>query len=74
MSSIPPSVLEAATIDGANYWQRAFRVVIPMLVRQAVPQRGFLRAPVAPGRSSARRCVYWYLVLLSFGEPSWKTP
>jgi len=33
MSSIPPSVFEAAVIDGANYWQRAFRIVIPMLVR-----------------------------------------
>lgn len=33
LSAIPPSVFEAAIIDGANYWQRAFRVVIPMLVR-----------------------------------------
>ena len=33
MSAIPPSVFEAAIIDGANYWQRAFRIVIPMLVR-----------------------------------------
>lgn len=33
MSAIPPSVFEAAVIDGANYWQRAFKIVIPMLVR-----------------------------------------
>ena len=33
LSAIPPSVFEAAIIDGANYWQRAFRIVIPMLVR-----------------------------------------
>jgi len=33
MSSIPPSVFEAAVIDGATYWQRAFLIVIPMLVR-----------------------------------------
>jgi multiple sugar transport system permease protein len=33
LSAIPPSVFEAAIIDGANYWQRAFHVVIPMLVR-----------------------------------------
>ncbi len=33
MSAIPPSVFEAAIIDGARYWQRAFRIVIPMLVR-----------------------------------------
>ena len=33
LSAIPPSVFEAAIIDGATYWQRAFRIVIPMLVR-----------------------------------------
>ena len=33
MSAIPASVFEAAVIDGANYWQRAFKIVIPMLVR-----------------------------------------
>jgi len=33
MSAIPPSVFEAAVIDGARYWQRAFRIVVPMLVR-----------------------------------------
>ncbi|HEY9595320.1 MAG TPA: sugar ABC transporter permease [Spirochaetia bacterium] len=33
LSSIPTSVFEAAIIDGANYWQRAFRIVVPMLAR-----------------------------------------
>ncbi len=33
MSAIPPSVFEAAVIDGARYWQRAFKIVVPMLVR-----------------------------------------
>jgi multiple sugar transport system permease protein len=33
LSAIPPSVFEAAFIDGARYWQRAFLIVIPMLVR-----------------------------------------
>lgn len=33
MSTIPPSVFEAAIIDGAGYWQRAFKIVVPMLVR-----------------------------------------
>jgi ABC-type sugar transport system permease subunit len=33
MSAIPPSVFEAARLDGASYWQRAFLVVVPMLVR-----------------------------------------
>jgi ABC-type sugar transport system permease subunit len=31
MASISPSVLEAAEIDGANFWQRTFKVVLPML-------------------------------------------
>lgn len=33
MSAIPPSVFEAAYLDGATYWQRAFKIVVPMLVR-----------------------------------------
>lgn len=33
LSTISPSVFEAAILDGANYWQRAFKVVIPMLMR-----------------------------------------
>jgi ABC-type sugar transport system permease subunit len=33
MSSIEPSVFEAAIIDGANYWQRAFRIMFPMILR-----------------------------------------
>ena len=33
LSTISPSVIEATVLDGANYWQRAFRIVIPMMVR-----------------------------------------
>jgi multiple sugar transport system permease protein len=33
MSSIPPSIFDAAKVDGANYWQRTFKIVLPMLVR-----------------------------------------
>lgn len=33
MSKISPEVFEAAKIDGANYWQRTFYVVIPMISR-----------------------------------------
>jgi multiple sugar transport system permease protein len=33
MSSISPSVLEASRIDGANWWQRFFHIVVPMLLR-----------------------------------------
>lgn len=33
MSSIPSSVFEAAKIDGAGFWQRMFKITIPMLGR-----------------------------------------
>ncbi len=33
LSTISPSVFEAAILDGANYWQRAFRVIVPMMIR-----------------------------------------
>ena len=33
MSSISPSVFEAARIDGAGYWRRLFHIIIPMLNR-----------------------------------------
>lgn len=33
MAKISPEVFEAAKMDGANYWQRTFFVVIPMITR-----------------------------------------
>lgn len=33
LSSISPSLFEAARIEGANYWQRLFKIVLPMLIR-----------------------------------------
>lgn len=33
LSAAPPSIFEAARIDGANYWQRLFMVVLPQLNR-----------------------------------------
>ena len=33
MSKISPEVFEAAKMDGANFWQRTFHVVIPMITR-----------------------------------------
>lgn len=33
MGAIPPSVFEAARMDGAGYWQRLFKITIPMLGR-----------------------------------------
>jgi ABC-type sugar transport system permease subunit len=33
LSAVSPSIFEAAVIDGANYWQRAFQIVIPVLLR-----------------------------------------
>jgi multiple sugar transport system permease protein len=33
MSKISPEVFESARLDGANYWQRTFYIVIPMISR-----------------------------------------
>ncbi len=33
MSKISPSVLESAQLDGANFWQRTFLVIVPMISR-----------------------------------------
>jgi multiple sugar transport system permease protein len=33
MAKISPEVFEAAKMDGANYWQRTWYVVIPMITR-----------------------------------------
>ena len=33
MSKISPDVFEAARMDGANFWQRTFFVVVPMITR-----------------------------------------
>ena len=33
MASIPPSVYEAARLDGAGYWTRLFKITLPMLLR-----------------------------------------
>lgn len=33
LSSITPSIFEAASIDGAGYWQKLFLITIPMLAR-----------------------------------------
>jgi multiple sugar transport system permease protein len=33
MSKLPASVLESASLDGANFWQRTFLVIVPMISR-----------------------------------------
>jgi len=33
MAKLPPSVLESANLDGANFWQRTFLVIVPMIAR-----------------------------------------
>jgi multiple sugar transport system permease protein len=32
LTAIPQEVLDAASVDGANYWQRLFHVIIPLLM------------------------------------------
>jgi multiple sugar transport system permease protein len=31
LTNIPPSLLEAASLDGANYWRRLWNVIIPLM-------------------------------------------
>jgi multiple sugar transport system permease protein len=33
MSKLSPSILESASLDGANFWQRTFLVIVPMIAR-----------------------------------------
>jgi multiple sugar transport system permease protein len=33
MSKLSPSILESASLDGANFWQRTFLVIVPMISR-----------------------------------------
>jgi raffinose/stachyose/melibiose transport system permease protein len=33
MSKLSPAVLESASLDGANFWQRTFLVIVPMISR-----------------------------------------
>lgn len=33
MSRLSPSILESASLDGANFWQKTFLVIVPMIAR-----------------------------------------
>lgn len=33
LTAIEPSIIEAATLDGAGYWDRLFRIIFPMMLR-----------------------------------------
>lgn len=33
MTKISPSILESASLDGANFWQRTFLIIVPMISR-----------------------------------------
>lgn len=33
MTKIPPSIIESASLDGANFWQRTFFIIVPMVAR-----------------------------------------
>jgi multiple sugar transport system permease protein len=33
MTKISPAILESASIDGANFWQRTFLIIVPMISR-----------------------------------------
>lgn len=33
MTKISPSIIESASLDGANFWQRTFLIIVPMVAR-----------------------------------------
>lgn len=33
MTKISPSIIESANLDGANFWQRTFLIIVPMIAR-----------------------------------------
>jgi multiple sugar transport system permease protein len=66
MSAIPSSVFEAAIIDGANYWQRAFKIVVPMLVRVIE------FAVIASGVWTLTQ-LFPFLVAMTRGGPGYET-
>ena len=33
MTKISPSIIESASLDGANFWQRTFLIIVPMIAR-----------------------------------------
>jgi len=66
MSLIDTSILEAAIIDGANYWQRAFGIMFPMILR--VIEFGVIASSIWTLTQ-----LFPYIHLMTRGGPGYET-
>lgn len=66
MSKIGPEVFDAAKVDGANYWQRTFYVVIPMISRT-------IEYAVIMSMVWTLTSVFAFIYTISAGGPGYET-
>ena len=66
MSKISPEVFEAAKMDGANYWQRTFLVVIPMITRHD-------RVCIIMSMVWTLTSIFAFIYSITAGGPGYKT-
>lgn len=66
MSRIPPSIIEAANLDGANFWQRTFMVIVPMIARTV--EYGVIMAIVWTFTGT-----FAFIYSITYGGPGYET-
>ena len=66
MSKIPPSIFDAAEIDGANFWQRTSRIVVPMISRTV--EYGIIMSMVWTFTS-----IFPFIYSITWGGPGYET-
>lgn len=66
MSRISPDILEAAKMDGANFWQRTFLVIVPMIIRTI--EYGLIMSMVWTFTS-----VFAFIYSITNGGPGYET-
>lgn len=66
MSKISPDVFEAAKMDGANFWQRTFYIVVPMISRTI--EYAFIMSMVWTFTS-----VFAFIYSITSGGPGYET-
>ncbi len=66
MSKISPEVFEAAKMDGANFWQRTFLVIVPMISRTI--EYGLIMSMVWTFTS-----VFAFIYSITSGGPGYET-
>lgn len=66
MSKISPDVIEAATVDGANFWQRTFHVIVPMISRTL--EYGVIMSMVWTFTG-----IFAFIYSITYGGPGYET-